>query len=238
MNKLKEINGKIYQRCEIIMLPTNKKATDKPFSTGITLCNDGKLRLGNPVGDSESRYELYVISFDKIVKGWKGVAYKNNVVGKIFKHFYTENSWYDDAKIVIASTDTQFNLPQPSKSFINAYINAFNSNIMITNVLVEKNTIIMKKSSINYEDNDIIVNGKIVESINYRLSDLIDETIEKYNKPRINDSNEIIIKKIKNNWTREEIIELCTKAWLNGAQLNDTNVSSAEQWINENLYSL
>ena len=56
------------KKCKVVMLPTNKKATDKPFSVGITLCNDDKLRIGNPVGLSESRQELYFLSDDKIEK--------------------------------------------------------------------------------------------------------------------------------------------------------------------------
>lgn len=48
------------------MLPTNEKATDNPFSVGVTLCNDGKLRIGNPLEKSESRQHLYILSDDEI----------------------------------------------------------------------------------------------------------------------------------------------------------------------------
>ncbi len=50
------------------------------------------------------RFDYYV-SDDIIEEGWKGTAYKEDVKGKIFKHFYTTNEWYKDAKKVIATTN-------------------------------------------------------------------------------------------------------------------------------------
>lgn len=39
---------------------------------------------------------------EKIEVDWKGWAYKKDVKGQLFEHFYTTNSWYDDAKKVLA----------------------------------------------------------------------------------------------------------------------------------------
>lgn len=46
-----------------------------------------------------------VTSDESIEKGWKGLAYKKDVKGFVFNHFYTENTWYNDAKKVIAQQD-------------------------------------------------------------------------------------------------------------------------------------
>lgn len=56
----------MFKKCKVVMLPTNEKATDNPFSVGVTLCNDGKLRIGNPLEKSESRQHLYILSDDEI----------------------------------------------------------------------------------------------------------------------------------------------------------------------------
>ena len=39
----------------------------------------------------------------EIKEGWKGYAYKKDLTGQVFKHFYTTNPWYNDAKIIIAA---------------------------------------------------------------------------------------------------------------------------------------
>jgi len=48
-----------------------------------------------------------VISDEEIKEGWKGFAYKEDVKGKVFNHFYTTNTWYNDAKKVIATIGKQ-----------------------------------------------------------------------------------------------------------------------------------
>jgi hypothetical protein len=43
--------------------------------------------------------------------GFKGYCFKEDLTGKIFKHFFTENKWYDDAKVVVAQSQPQLDLP-------------------------------------------------------------------------------------------------------------------------------
>ena len=47
----------------------------------------------------------YYVSDETIEEGWRGTAYKKDVKGQIFKHFYTTNKWYKNAKKVIATTN-------------------------------------------------------------------------------------------------------------------------------------
>lgn len=59
-------------------------------------------------------YNGFMYAVDKeaiITNGWKGIAYKTDVKRQIFEHFYTTNTWYDDARMVVASNDPSLNLP-------------------------------------------------------------------------------------------------------------------------------
>ena len=49
-----------------------------------------------------NKYLFLIDEEAEITKEWKGYAYKEDVVGNVFKHFYTTNTWYNDAKIVMA----------------------------------------------------------------------------------------------------------------------------------------
>ena len=71
----------------------------------------------------------YYVSDSPITKGWKGIAYKkdvnntilyNTITGEevidtrypksIFPHFYTENTWYNDAKKVICTNNPNIDI--------------------------------------------------------------------------------------------------------------------------------
>ena len=54
----------------------------------------------------------YYVSDEAIEEGWRGTAYKKDVKGQIFKHFYTTNEWYKDAKKVIAANDPNIDIPK------------------------------------------------------------------------------------------------------------------------------
>ena len=54
----------------------------------------------------------YYVSDEIIEEGWKGTAYKKDVKGQIFKHFYTTNDWYKDAKKVIATNNPNIDIPK------------------------------------------------------------------------------------------------------------------------------
>jgi hypothetical protein len=53
----------------------------------------------------DNNQHIYITSDEEIKEGWKGYAYKEDVEGKVFKHFYTTNEWYKDAKKIILTTD-------------------------------------------------------------------------------------------------------------------------------------
>lgn len=54
--------------------------------------------------------EIWVDKDAQIEEGWKGCAYKDDVKGKVFEHFYTTNPWYKDAMKIVAQS-TNLSLP-------------------------------------------------------------------------------------------------------------------------------
>lgn len=181
MNKLKEINGRYYQECEVVMLPTDKKANIG--ADNWYLHNKQILIINNLVSN------LYFLSNEKIKDGdwfmnrqymieegkeeyaiWKcGDITPNSNPKKII-------ATTDTSLTIIDYTDCEYPLPQPSKEFIQAYIKAYNEGKPITKVLVEY--ISTADRAIDWEWRDII---------------------------KINSSNEITIKKIKDSYTIEEL---------------------------------
>lgn len=51
--------------------------------------------------------------------------------------------------------------------------------------IIEMNVVTMCQSLLKYDNDDILVNGEIVGSFDYSLTDIIDKTIEEYNKPKL-----------------------------------------------------
>lgn len=48
---------------------------------------------------------IYITNDEDIKEGWKGYAYKKDVKGEVFKHSYTTNQWYKDAKKIILTNN-------------------------------------------------------------------------------------------------------------------------------------
>jgi hypothetical protein len=92
-------------------------------------------------------------------------------------------------KKVIATQD------KISPEYIQQFIEEYNKG-EVKDIEIEMNVVTMQESSKSYEDNDILVNGKIVESIHYELTEAIDKTIEKYGKqPKLTNGFITIIEK-------------------------------------------
>lgn len=112
---------------------------------------------------------------------------------------------------IIASTDSLLPLPQPSDKFIQAYIDAYNKGEKIEKVLVE------------YEF------GNISESYFYG-------EVEKLPlKLKLKDNN-IIIKKVKDSWSKEEVKKLINAALIEfeASTFSEAN-QTIQKWIEENL---
>lgn len=214
MNKLKEINGKFYQECEVVMLTTEKATWPNCIWLGrisnqlrLDTSYNHKPKSISPIDNSMLPQHLYFLSNEEIKEGdWcyhPEVSQEYSIVTKegtktglhptqgVFQWKSTTNPWYKKAKKIIATTDLslninnysdvdrlidfEYNLPQPSQSFIQAFIKAYNEGKPITKVLVE---------CWAHTEEDIQL--------------------------KVNLSNEVTIKKVKNSYTREEVITFTT----------------------------
>ena len=203
-----------FKRAQVIMLSTQLNTCN--LVPIIKYIND-KLHYLNMEFTNNSIIDqhLYIISDDKIEEG--------------DLHIESDHSGFGFRKYkIIATTDTSlkifagkgdicdlyYNLPQPSQQFIEKYIESYNKGEVITDVLVE------------YESK--------FETIQEGLSGFPEDNISWWNnKIKVNPKdNTIVIKKIKDSWNREEVIELIYK-YCN--EMTQCISEEDDKWIEENL---
>lgn len=223
-----------FKKCQVILLETEDKVN-------IILDND-KLELiknkqiANTINSSVKGYNLYITSNEKINEGdWKYDTYHKEII-----QVKSINSISKYDKKIIATTDTSlspyikdifdtneigsqkyYHLPQPSQQFVEKYIESYNNDNVITDVLVEY---------IHYDEFGNYISGDIVrdkDELKLKIS---------------SKDNTITIKSIKDSWNREEVIELCKSAFDTGIiyQRTKTNVFNSpsiniDKWIEKNL---
>ena len=206
-----------FKRVQVIMLPTDKGTIVKKNIT-----NELKLSsLNNPL--LWIPQHLYIISDDKIKKDDYYILFTDKAL-TVLK--CTGDGDYFNCKKIIATTDTSltikhkcspylrdWNLPQPSQQFIEKFIEEYNKGNIITDVLVEYETL---KTTAN--------NKHFGEGHIYSIT----------NKLKINPKdNTITIKKLKDSWNKEEIIKLI-KSFANNYQYASNDIGY-NKWIEENL---
>ena len=108
---------------------------------------------------------------------------------------------------IIATTDESLGLPQLSQQFIEKYIEEYNKGNQITEVLVEVE--------------DYWVNVAYSMDVAYRL--------------KVDSQNQITIRKHKDSWSREEVIDLISDWTKMKSGLNMNLPNNFNQWIEENL---
>ena len=224
MNKLKETNGKYYQECEVVMLDTN----DKTAPILSYLNNESLQYFPNTYwsnGDLSKRH-LYFLSNKEIKEGDWFINRNDNTIFQVKSKEEGESlNIFIGFNKIIATTDISLRLPQPSKEFIQAFIAAYNEYEPIKWVNVE------------FEE--------YATETNYELE--IDCSTPLF-RLKLNSSNEIIIKKVKDSWTREEVIELLFKCqdeveypetYYEPCNREEENIkefkNDMEEWLEQNL---
>ena len=223
MSSLKEQNGKYYQQCEVVMLATNYgKLTLYDYKDLKTL----SYALGNHKGSTNLiPQHLYILSDDEIKEGdW---VY-DTITNTIQKAMYSHEILKRDFKKIIATTDTliianmsdsnavreidfDIEVPKPSNSFISKYIEEYNKDNQIIDVLIEYSKEWVGKEYVD----DIDAYG--YDKFEKRL--------------KINSDNTITIKKLKNSYSREEVEKLV----INALKTRVVWQSEIDNWIKENL---
>jgi hypothetical protein len=222
MSKLIEKEGKHYIKGKVVMLATNEesrlyKMMGKIYRSSINYKQE--------LFPNQQNQHLYITSNDEIKEGdfyYDPIANcirqcedeKREKLLNVAKHLGN--------KKIIATTDTSLKiitgmvgsgtgvpLPQPSESFIKAYIEAYNNGNVIEDILIEVEEIIVQDAFRRRPD---------------------------YNTYRIKlKDNNIIIGKVKDSWTREEVHSLMMEAWIRGEADKSMDYTVRENWIEENL---
>lgn len=146
------IDNKTYHYSKIVMLPTEKATWPNCIWLGrvsgqlhLDRSYNNKPKSINPIDNSMLPQHLYFLSNDKICEGdWvlNGTRIEK-VIEITNKHEYivTESGTYlkEDLFKIISSTNSECNLPKPSNSFLQVYIDAYNKNEKIEECCVEYN---------------------------------------------------------------------------------------------------
>lgn len=226
----------MFKRAKVVMLPTNEKAQIVLFDGAkkLFLLDSDKTNFQSSI---PFKYQhLYILSDEPIKEGdWVILL---DSIGNVFSNPQQYNDpktqhLNDGLKKIIASTDTNLKvneyliakyvtseyLPQPSDSFIQKYVSEYNKGNIIEEVMVE------------YED----TTPKFIPIDKFNSDDLTD-----YIKLKINPKdNTITIRKLKDSWNREEVIEFAEKyarmVQEKPIQLNAYKRIHNQKWIDENL---
>ena len=231
---LKTNTMSMFKKAKAVMLPTNEPSKIGNLATyqGRSLAKVIKEGV-KPINTIVQFWNLYIISDDEIKEGdWyinllqDNTIYQNNI-----KNYNVNKSYF---KKIIATTDTSLKiprknshpnsvwkldgalLPQPSKQFIEKYIEEYNKGNVITEILVEYELI----SNEEYFGNTVNPDNDVP---------YFDE------KLKINPKdNTITIKKIKDSYSREEVIELLKDIASDANRDSDFSFNT-NKWIEENL---
>ena len=214
------------KQCKVVMLPTNQKTKYLMVYSDVEKTK-GKLILNGLKNDEYKEYQhLYIISDDEIKEGDWFYNIHSKIVGQAAFNFGKDEL----AKKIIATTDDSLEifdkelsdihsvkvnilLPEPSQQFIQKYIEEYNKGNIITDVLVEYELISNEEYFLNtinpdddvpYFDEDLKINPK---------------------------DNTITIKKVKDSWNREEILNDIEQAIIQGLDIGQYR----DKWIEENL---
>lgn len=214
------------KKCKVVMLPTKDM-------TNLQLGLEGGYLYLNNTGyiDERTAYQhIHIVVIERLVVGDK-VVFNDGVWTVIQSPEHEKNSditylifnngnmigvHKDNLMKIIATTDKsliigvpQFikgYLPQPSKTFIKEYVETYNANTPIVDVMVE------------YEQYDGTT------SI----------TKDWGGKLKVCSQNQITITKTKDSWSREEVIRLCNKAWLKTPNTSNM-LEEFNNWVEQNL---
>jgi len=210
------------KKSTVVMLPTKEKSN-------LVLCSlFGKDKLVFttkilPIQDEERYQHLYFLSNKEIKEGDWFVIFTNDKPVAISKGIFDK-----DCKKIIATTDKSVYhieggssirkfLPQPSQAFLEVFVKEYNKGNVIKEVMVEYDNIQRDVSDII--DTSGTLNGLLLDE--YKL------------KINLKD-NTITIKRVKDSWNREEVIELLHLRMKYTLGL-DYQRSTTDKWIEQNL---
>ena len=220
MNTLKETGGRYYQKCKVVMIATNyAKLTLFDYKDLKTL----SYALGNHKGSTNLiPQHLYITSNEEIKEGdWlvEGIpSLFPFAVIKATKEDYDrcrENWQYGSCRKIIATTNETL------------YLTFNNGKTDLKFVLPKPSDSFISKYIEEYNK------GNIISDV---LVEFVAPTAKDWNTLKVDSNNTITIKKVKDSYSREEVINLLYK-YNDGiidrySQLTNKDL---DKWIKENL---
>lgn len=245
----------LFKKCKVIMLSADVKS-DTPLGFQTHGCGQdlviGKTsRKGYGQGDSFNPYypqHLYILSDDEIKENNWCIEQETNSLFQA-QEFTTsglvrskKNTYIlKDCKKVIATTDTSLlicngviregescnknnnckypncKIPKIPKEFIYHFIEEYNKSNIVTDVMVEYET--KQHFELDKTKRKDPLNGVWYE-----------------NSLKINPKdNTITILKVKNSWSRDEVLHLLNELWFNKDNIKRRYSEDFDKWISENL---
>lgn len=203
-----------FKKTKVVMLPTNEKANLKLGQNGLLVNNT----LGYDAHFTNQH--LYFLSDDEIKEGdWVIHGLVDDYIYQVNK-YNIKQSLANKSKKIIATTDKSLDFkntedfpsfigihkrdifPEPSKSFIEKYVREHYSGVPIKNVLVEYNHLVS-------------TNGTETETKEWL---------------KVASDNTITIRKIKDSWTTEEVVNL-----LQQFNNDKPGIFDCGKWMEENI---
>lgn len=217
----------MFKRCTVVMLPIKEKAEDCLIKCANLFFKYKKGYYTQEYLKSidGQAFHLYIITDEEIKEGdWfydgESVLQCSRVTDVIID---TQGQWSNikTSRKIIATTDKSLttdnrtfifaqserrHLSQPSESFIQRFIEEYNKGNVITDVMVEYAEHRSKQG--DYEGEYLKINPK---------------------------DNTITIRKVKDTWTREEVIELVNNWRKTSGENNILTKDTFNKWIAKNL---
>lgn len=188
--------------------------------------------------DETRYYELILISLDPEEKIEVGDTYYDEFPTTPFgisdSYDFIKKCKYpkalDEGCYKVIATQSQLPL-----QYIQQFIEQYNKG-EVEDIEIEMNSVLIAESSDKYENNDIIVNGTLVDSIHHELEEEIQKAIKKHNIPKLNDENQVqIVEKKPILYTEEEVLAFCKKSYnLRTIDKEVRDTKSFENWYEQN----
>jgi hypothetical protein len=235
MSRLIEKERKHYIKCKVVMLASNGES--QLYKTMYKLCRSS-ISYKQELSPNQQNQHLYITSDNEIKEGdWyltdnnKVLQATNTILGLVYAEG-DHGRQIRHCQKIIATTDPLLgytdhrvspvpnfcSLPSPSESFIKAYIEAYNNGNVIDSILIEVDY--------HYERAIPICKCPFTKGANGYLV-----CTGKCKIPKLKDNN-IIIKKVKDSWSREE---MCSNMQQYMEYCKWSGYITPMQWIEENL---
>jgi len=204
------------KKCKIVMLPADGKSYIFLKFNDALEYNEHSPYYG--IKHLDWKYQhLYVLSPDEEIRieDW----YIANFT-YLYQHRIGFPLYGITAYKVISSNDPSLNLPLIPTIYLKEYISSYNAGNIPTEVEVE------------YEERDEFF------ELDYKFKTKGNFSNKKIQNLKLSPNNEIVIKKTKDSWTREEVIELIKKASVIEFDPNwcmELHLELVNNWIKANL---